>query len=205
MLVFHFQPTRYMDPTWWDRGGLPDALLERLRQSPRSHRHLSRFFLKRTGPLDSLVVDPESAEARLVLLPAPRLVQLAFMAGVTLLSTSIAKVLRGQDLRRIKAGIGDASYEFAVRSGRFLLQQARLTEAVSGIGLADVGVVDEECRRLGVRSLATALQDAPRSWVPRVQLKLPKSLAERHWQAFLPRSNEFLRLFALLNRQIPAP
>ena len=205
MLAFHFQPTRYMDPTWWESDGLSDELLQRLRHSPRAHRHLSRCFLRRAGPLDSPVVDPGLAEARVALLPGPRLARLAFLAGVTLLSTAIAQVLRGTDRSRIKAGIGDASYEFAVRSGRFVLQQARLTEAVPGIGLADVGLVDEECRRLGIGGLATALQDAPSPWVRRAQLKLPRSLAERHWHALLPRPDEFLRLFALLNRQIPAP
>ena len=205
MLAFHFLPTRYMDSTWWQSDGLRDELYQRLRQNPRSHRHLSRFFLKEAGLIDNLVVDPGSAEARLALLPAPRLTQLAFLAGVTLLSTTIARVLRGQDRSRIKAAIGKASYEFAIKSGRFVLQQARLKEAIPGLGLSDFGSVDEECRRLGVGSLATALQDAPMPWVRRTQLKLPRSLAERHWQALLPRPDEFLRLFELLNRHMPAP
>ena len=206
MLAFHFLPTRYMDSTWWESDGLPDELFQRLRQEPRSHRHLSRFFLKQqAGPADSLVVDPGSAEVRLVLLPGPRLTRLAFLAGVTLLSPTIARVLRGRDRSRIKTAIGDASYEFAIKSGRFVLQQARLKEAVPGVGLSDFGSVDEECRRLGVGALATALQDAPMPWVRRAQLKLPRSLAERHWQALLPRSDELLRLFELLDRQLPAP
>ena len=204
MLAFHFLPTRYMDSTWWESDGLPDELFQRLRQSPRSHRHLSRFFLKQGGQADSLVVDPGSVGAKLVLLSGSRLTRLAFLGGVTLLSPTIARVLRGRDRSRIKAAIGDASYEFAIRSGRFVLQQARLREAVPGIGLSDFGSVDEECRRLGVGALATALQDAPMPWVRRVQLKLPRSLAERHWQMLFPRSGEFLRLFELLNRQLPA-
>ena len=205
MLAFHFLPTRYMDSTWWESDGLPDEVFQRLRQNPRSHRHLSRFFLKRTGPADSLVVDPGSAEARLVLLSGSRLMRLAFLAGVTLLSPTIAGVLRGRDRSRIKAAIGDASYEFAIKRGRFVLQQAHLRKAVPGIGLSDFGSVDAKCRRLGAGSLATALQDAPMPWVRRVQLKLPRSLAERHWHALFPRSGEFLRLFELLNRQFPAP
>ena len=204
MLAFHFLPTRYMDSTWWVSDGLPDELFQRLRQSPRSHRHLSRFFLKQAGRVDGPAVDSGSAEARLALLPAPRLTRLAFLAGVALLSPTIAGVLRGRDRSRIKAAIGDASYEFAIKRGRFVLQQARLREAVPGIGLSDFGSVDEECRRLGVGALATALRDAPGPWVRRVQLKLPRSLAERHWQALLPRPDEFLRLFELLHRQLPA-
>ena len=205
MLAFHFLPTRYMDSTWWESDGLPDELFQRLRQSPRSHRHLSRFFLKQAGPPDSLVVDPGSAETRLVLLSGSRLTRLAFLAGVTVLSPTIARVLRGRDRSRIKAAIGDASYEFAIKSGRFVLQQARLKETISGVGLSDFSLVNEECRRLGVGALATALQDAPMPWVRRAQLKLPRSLAERYWQALLPRSGEFLRLFELLSRQLPAP
>ena len=204
MLAFHFLPTRYMDSTWWESDGVPDELFLRLRRNPRSHRHLSRFFLKRGGPADSPALDPGSTEARLVLLCGSRLTRLAFLAGLTLLSPTIARVLRGRDRSRIKAAIGDASYEFAVRSGRFVLQQARLKDAIPGVGLSDFGLVDEECRRLGVGSLASALQDAPMPWVRRARLKLPRSLAERHWQALLPRPDEFLRLFELLNRQLPA-
>ena len=204
MLAFHFLPTRYMDSTWWESDGVAGELFQRLRQSPRGHRHLSRFFLKQGGPADSPVVDPGSAEARLVLLCGSRLARLAFLAGLTLLSPAIARVLRGRDRSRIKAAIGDASYEFAIRSGRFVLQRARLKEAVPGVGLSDFSLADEECRRLGVGALATALRDAPMPWVRRAQLKLPRSLAERHWQALLPRSGEFLRLFELLDRQLPA-
>lgn len=205
MLAFHFLPTRYMDSTWWESDGSLDELYQRLRQNPRSHRHLSRYFLKHADLIDSPVVAPGSPEARLALLPAAQLMQLAFLAGVTLLSTTIARVLRGQDRSRIKGAIGDGSYEFAIKSGRFVLQQAGLKEAIPGVGLSDFASVDEECRRLGVGSLATALQDAPMPWVRRTQLKLPRSLAERHWQAILPRSDEFLRLFELLHRRIPAP
>ena len=205
MLAFHFLPTRYMDSTWWECDELPRELFARLCQDSRSHRHLSRFFLRRAGLADHLTPALGSPEAGLALLPAPRLTRLAFLAGVTLLSPSIARVLRGRDRSRIKAAIGDASYEFAIKSGRFVLQQARLKEAIPGVGLSDFSSVDEECRRLGVGGLATALQNAPMPWVHRMQLKLPRSLAERHWRALLPQSDEFLRLFELLDRRIPAP
>ena len=205
MLAFLFLPTRYMDLTWWVSDELPDGLFERLRQNPRAHRHLSRFYLKRAGPADVPVVDPGSVAARIALLPAPRLTRLAFLAGVTLLSTPISRVLRGPDRSRIKAGIGGESYEFAIRSGRFVLQQARLKESIPGVGLTDFDSVDETCRRLGVASLATALQDAPTPWALRTQLKLERRLAERHWQTLLPRPDGFLRLFELLDRQFPAP
>ena len=204
MLAFHFLPTRYMDPTWWECDGLPRELFARLRQDSRSHRHLSRFFLKRGGPVDDLIPALGSREAGLALVPAPRLNGLSFLAGATLLSPFIARVLRGRDRSRIKASIGDASYEFAVKSGRFALQQARLKEGIPGVGVSDFGLVDEECRQLGVRGLATALQNAPMPWVRRTQLKLPRSLAEPHWRPLLPRPDEFLRLFELLDRRTPA-
>ena len=203
-LAFHFLPTRYMDPTWWECDELSRELFARLGQDSRSHRHLSRFFLRRAGMVDDLIPALGSREAGLALVPAPRLNGLAFLAGVTLLSTSIARVLRGEDRNRIKAAIGDASYEFAVKSGRFVLQQARLKEGIPGVGLSGLSSVDEECRRLGVGGLATALQNAPMPWVRRTQLKVPRSLAERHWQTLLPRPDEFLRLFELLDRRSPA-
>ncbi|MYE11410.1 MAG: hypothetical protein F4X99_07070 [Gammaproteobacteria bacterium] len=202
VLAFAWSPAAYMDASWWCEDWLPPSLFERLRENPRSRRHLSNFLLRTLGLGDGGVIGRDSPEADLALVEGRRLQRLVVLAGVTLLSGHIARVLRGPDRRRIKDALGDADYEFAVRRGRLLLQQAKVKGGVPGVDLSDSEGVDEASRRCGVASLATALQDAPAAVVRRVQLKLPRTFVERHWEPLGPRSAEFLRLFRLLDRQV---
>lgn len=202
LLAFAWSPEAYMDPSWWREDWLAPSLFERLRENPRSRRHLSNFLLRTMGLADGGLVGRDSPEVDLALVEGRRLQRLVVLAGVTLLSGSIARVLRGPDRRRIKDAIGDADYEFAVRRGRLLLQQARVKRDLPGLDLPDCGLAEEALRRCGVGSLATALQDAPAALVRRVQLKLPRTFVERHWEPLAPRSDEFLRLFRLLDRQV---
>ena len=202
LLELHALPTRYMDPTWWQPDWLPEQLFERLKCNPRSHRHLSRFFLKHTEPSHNSPFRGEPAHADLALIPRQRLNRLTFLAGVTLLSPTIARVLRRQDRSRIRDSIGESDYDFAIRRGRFLLQQARLSDRIEDNALTDLSEVDDQCRRLGVGSLAAALQEAPQALVHRTRLKLPRKLAERHWQPLGTPSQAFARLFGLLDRQV---
>lgn len=202
VLAFAWSPAAYMDPSWWQEDWLARSLFERLRENPRSRRHLSRFLVRKLGLADGGTVALESPEADLALVEARRLNRLVVLAGVTLLSGSIARVLRGPDRRRIKDTIGDADYEFAIRRGRLLLQQARLRGDIAGLDLPGCGLADEASRRYGVGGLATALQGASVALVRRVQLKLPRTFVERYWEPLAPRSDEFLRLFRLLDRQV---
>lgn len=202
ILAFAWSPAGYMDPSWWQEDWLAPGLFERLRENPRSRRHLSNFLVRKLGLVDGGSVGRELPEADLALVDARRLNRLVVLAGVTLLSGSIARVLRGPDRRRIKDAIGDADYEFAVRRGRLLVQQARVKVDITELDLADRGLADEALPRYGVGGLATALQGAPVPLVRRVQLKLPRALVERHWEPLAPRSDEFLRLFRLLDRQV---
>ena len=205
LLALHALPTAHMDATWWQPDWLPNGLFERLTQYPRCHRHLSRFFLKRTGHIDASLLRADPAHVDLALIPRQRLNRLIFLAGVTLMSPAIARTVRGSDRRRIRDGIGEADYEFALRRGHFLLQQARLDSLVEGIGSPDFSGLDNECRRLGVAGLAAALQDAPQALIRCTRLKLPMDLAERHWQPLNASTQACLRLFRLLGRPAGTP
>ncbi len=200
MLAFAFLPTAYAEPSWWRDEWLPLELYERLRQSPRSQRRLSDFFLRESGLTDAWAFDLDSPHSRLALVPRRRLNRLVVLAGVTVLSPTIARTLRGQDRSRIRRSIGDEHYDFAIKRGRFLLQQTRLD--VPDVGLPDFDTADEECLRLGVGCLASALQDAPAPLVRRMQLKVAKPLADRAWHPLVSRSTESLRLFGLIERQV---
>ena len=204
VLAFVWSPAAYMDPSWWREDWLAADLFERLRANPRSRRHLSSFLVRELGLADGGEIGLGSPEADLALVEPRRLDRLVVLAGVTLLSGHIARVLRGPDRRRIRDAIGAADYEFAVRRGRLLLQQARVRGDVPGLDLPDCGLADEAARRCGVGGLATALQDAPVALVRRMQLKLPRVIVERYWEPLAPRSDAFLRLFRLLDRQVQA-
>lgn len=202
LLESHALPTRYMDPTWWQPDWLPEQLFERLNRNPRGQRHLSRFFLKHAESPDYSLFRGEPAHVDLALIPRQRLNRLIFLAGVTLLSPAIAQVLRGQDRSRIRDRLGESDYQFAIRRGRFLLQQARLRDRIEDIGQSDLSEADDQCRRLGIGSLAAALKDAPQPLIHRTRLKLPRNLAERYWQPLGSPSDAFTRLFRLLGRQV---
>lgn len=203
VLALAFRPVDTLHPTWWREDWLPGALFERVRQDRSARRHLSRFFLRQAGADAAWDLAAEPPHVALALLDGPRLANLALFAGVTLHSGSIARVLRGGDRLRIREGIGADAYEFALRRGRFLLQQARLGENAAGTGLTDFDQAGETCRRTGVAALTTALRDAAPPLARRVQWKLPRDLVERDWQPLAEAPDAFLRLFRLLDRQAP--
>ena len=203
-LPFYSLPTEYMERSWWQPGWLPQQLFERLRHNRRSHWHLSKFIVKQLGLTEDSLSGWEPAHIRLAVTPANRLDRLVSLAGITLLSTAIAGVLRSRDRNRVTSQIGERDYQFAVKRGRFLLQQARLANAAEEVGTPLPHAVDEETRRLGIASLAAALQSAPESLIRRTQLKFTKASVEAHWQPLLPMPDEFLRLFRLLETQEPA-
>ena len=200
--AFVGHPAAYMHASWWCDDWLPGGVFERLRRNPRSLARLSRFLI-RTHSLDDVgPVAAGSLEATLVLAPAPRLDRLAALAGVTLLSGSIARILRGADRRVVQQAIGPDDYDFAIRRGRLLLHQARLDDRPDP-ALSDLAATAEDCERLGVGSLATALKSAPRGLTRRVQLKLPRESVERFWAPLASHADPFRRLLGLLDRQGP--
>ena len=200
-LRFHSLPAEYMDASWWQPQWLPAALFERLRQNRRSRRHLSNFLVSHLGLGDDPLSGWEPARFKLAATPAQRLDRLVTLAGITLLSTAIAGVLRNRDRNRVTAQIGEQDYRFAVRRGQFLLQQSRLAKSALDVGSPLPDPVDRESRRLGMASLATALQNAPESLIRRAQLKFPRTAVEAHWQPLIPKSQAYLRLFRLLDVQ----
>ena len=200
-IAFLFQPTRYMDPSWWDSYELPEGLCTRLVTDPRSHRHLSRRVHRELG-LGCLASLEQPLEAfRIVLMDEQRLDRLLVLAGLTLISPTISGVLHRRERRRIKSGVGADGYEFAVRRGRFLLQRSRLGDVVPVELPLDFDMPLPRCRGLGMSALAAALSDAPTELVRRLQLKFPRTSVERHWQPLAAKPVEFMRLFTLLDRQ----
>ena len=201
MLAFHFLPTRHMHPSWWMMSELPEGLFERLAGDRRSHRHLSRRLFRESGlePLPQLDLSPDAI--RLAVMDGQRLCRLLTLAGITLLSPAIAGVLRREERQRIKNGIGADDFQFAVKRGRFLLQQSHLGNLLPAVPPGDPGTVGERCHGLGMGALAAALSDTPDGLVRRMQMKFPKASVERHWRPVAAKPSEFRRLFTLLDRR----
>ena len=201
MPAFALLPASYADPSWWNPDWLPVALFERLRANPRGCRRLSAFLLRRTGLPAACALRGDAAETRIALAAPEELGRGVFLAGLTLLSPAVARILRGADRAAAKAAIGARDYDFAIRRGRLLLQQARLAGEAGEAGVADLAGLDGACRSVGAGALATALGEAPEAVVRRTQLKLPKALVDDAWRPLGGRSGPYLRLFELLRAQ----
>ena len=183
---------------------MPLELFERLRENPRSSRRLSAFLLRQEGLTAACPLGGDSAQTRVALTPPGELNRSVFLAGLTLLSPAIARVLRGADRGAIKAAIGQHDYEFAIRRGRLLLQQARLVGKVQPPGIADFESLALECSVVGVGALATALRGTPDPVARRTQFKLPKGLVDDNWRPLAEQHDPFLKLFELLRPQVRA-
>lgn len=204
-MEFNCAPLAYMDASWWRDEWLPNAVFQKLRGSRRAQLRLSDFVRKRIGLPLILNFDYQSTSGRLALLSGKRLTRLVFWAGIARFSPWIAGVLRSGDIGEIKRRIGADSYDFALRSGRLVLRQARLPQPETLPIETSPGTIDEDCRAEGLRGLAAALEGVPQPVVRRVKLKLPKRQVESHWPASTENSANHLRFLALLERQIPDP
>jgi len=202
ILAFVLLPASYADPTWWDPRWLPTELFERLRPNPRSCRRLSAFLIRQAGLTAACLLEPDTPETRIALTPPAELDRSVFLAGLTLLSPIIARVLLGADRSKIKAAIGPGDYEFAIRRGRLLLQQARLNKVLPQASVADFAVLEKQCWALGTAALATALKNAPHPVVRRTQFKLRKGLVDGSWQPVAEQHDPFVKLFELLRPQV---
>ena len=202
MLAFALLPASYADPTWWDPLWLPTELFERLRPNPRSCRRLSAFLIRQAGLTAACPLVPDTPETRIALTPSAELDRSVFLAGLTLLSPIIARVLRGADRSKIKAAIGLGDYEFAIRRGRLLLQQARLNKALPQVSVADFDGLEKQCWALGTAALATALKNTPHPVVRRTQFKIRKGLVDESWRPVAEQHDPFVKLFELLRPQV---
>ncbi len=203
-LAFNFLPASYMDDSWWREEWMPRALFTELRQSPASLMPLSDFILERLDLPPVLDLDYGAPGPKLALLAKEAFARLVFAAGAIRMSPWIASILTAVDINEIKRRIGSDLYEFALRSGRFLLRQARLPGPDAATPACEPGSLDEHCLKAGVAGLAAALQPQPAPLVRRVKLKLPKPLVDSHWPRAAQSSAEWLRMFSLLERQLLA-
>ena len=203
ILEFNCLPASYMDVSWWNSEWMPPEVFSELRRFPKALVRLSDFICERFELPPAFDVDYQTPVGKLALLTGEPLMRLVFLAGVTRVSPWIASVLKSVDVREVKRRIGADLYDFALRNGRFLLRQTRLPQLAAHQLNCEPGSLNERCHIEGVRGLAVALDGEPEPLVRRVQLKIPKSLVDSNWLQAADNSAGFLRLFSLLERQLP--
>lgn len=202
LLQFNFLPTRYLDSSWWQPGWLNGALLSPAQFPDRAQFWLSRFFLERSGLAGDFDFDFAADEKRIALLSGKQLQRLTCLAGLTLQSQRIARVIRGSDRMLIKNTIGEDDYFFAIKRGAMLLEEARFQSLPEPDAGAGFDTLAEDCQRVGIGSLATAASGFSSAFIRRLQLKFPRPMVENHWQAEADEQDAHARLLLKLAREV---
>ncbi len=183
LLQFNFLPTLDIDDSWWQPEWLAGASSSPLDFPGRAHFHLSRFFLEQIGLADQFDFDFSPLEKRIALLSSQRLKRLVYLVGLTLQSQRIAHAIRGSDRQAIKKSIGEEDYFFVTKRGVTLLKEAGVQSPPVASGDDRFDDLNERCYRVGMGSLATVMQSFPTAFIRRLQLKLPRDMVEKYWQA----------------------
>lgn len=202
ILRFNFLPTGYMHSSWWRTDWLPAELPAGLQASERAQCHASQFVLRQFELSEDFVFDFSTEIKQVALLASGRLNRLVYLAGLCLQSRGIASVIFGRDVRAIKNAIGDADYFFAIKRGMTLLNEARVADSMLPDGITAAGSVGQDCHRLGVGSLATAMHDMPTALVRRLQLKFPRNMTETAWQVSAGDKEAHARLLLVMNKEL---
>ena len=203
ILQFNFLPTQYMDDSWWQGDWLKGVSLGCKQFPTRSQFYLSRFFLRQNNLSGQFDFDFSLAWKLVALLPGPLLKRLAYLTGLTFQSQRIAHVIQSNVRQTIKNSIGTTDYFFALKRGTRLLKEAQIQSPLPATQRAcSFDTLKADCLRLGVSSLATITNDLLPAFVRRLQLKLPKTLVENHWQAAASNKDVHLRLVLRLAKEL---
>ena len=181
LLQFNFLPTGYMDISWWQADWLPTELLAATQTSDRANVYLSQFLLNQFELDQDFDFDFSIEKKHLALLGSDQLRRLVYLDGLILQSDHIAHVIRSQDRQVLKDAVGEADYFFTIKRGKLLLDEVAI-EPEKPDTTTDLSALKQNCYRLGIGSLATAMSDMPKAFIQRLQFKLPKSIVEEYWQ-----------------------
>jgi hypothetical protein len=199
ILIFNMQPVRYLHDSWYER--LPHGeVLGRLRDSPRARAALSRHLLT-TFELDGRYVeDFTNPWARLALLDGLWIERLMRRLGLALRSPSLRLELSGERLRRLKASLSTADWNFVTREAPLLgriptfLSEPSQLETDPATHFALIGT--RFCVLQGLGALDEALTQ-------RLALKLPADWAPALSATRVPRSTELPPILRKLLRELP--
>ena len=166
-----YRPVAYIDPARLAAvfgGTVTIALCERLRAAERLQDRLSAMimaFYALKAPLDPGKTAAD--DRRVALTPPERTAELVRRAGAIFYADAIASAVRADDVRRLRAHLGEGLYAFAL-ANRDLSGPSRGVTIVAG-----TDVVDDQ----GLRCLAAWCRSQPEAVGARVRLKSPPSAA----------------------------
>lgn len=115
ILDFNFAPIASLDPSWLK--SLPHgALIAQLAPIAASRSWLSAHLLQSSALSDQVWNDFSAARTRLALMDRDDLQRLLLLVGVALRHKEIRMEIDGSRIQRLRASIGKAAHEFALRS-----------------------------------------------------------------------------------------
>jgi hypothetical protein len=166
------RPSAYIDATrlaaCFD-GGIGIGLCERLRATGRLQNRLSAMisdFYALAAPVSPEAVSP--ADQKVALLPSGKTRDLIRRAGAAYWANAIANAVRADEVRRLRAQLGEALYAFA-------LANRHLSEPSGKLDLTDE--MDVQITEDGMRCLGAWCQSQPEAIGERIRLKSPANPA----------------------------
>jgi hypothetical protein len=166
------RPSVYIDVTRLAAcfgGGVRNELCERLRAADRFHSRLSAMiaeFYRLAAPVSPDAAPP--ADQKVALVTSGNTRGLIRRAGAVYWANAIANAVRAEEVRWLRARLGEALYAFALAN-----------RALSGTP-AKMGLTDEMDARItedGMRCLGAWCRSQPEAISERVRLKSPASAA----------------------------
>ena len=168
---FHARPADYIHPS--HLGALvPEAALGLITATARGRNILSQWILQNLGMQGQPWISFEQPATRLALLPAPVLRRAVTLAGASVCSRQIARIISRADLNDLKEKIGEDARVFAIKTAPIMLG------APPSVG--PVTPQDESIAALvmatGWRMLELAFSGEPLMLTQRLRLKFDASL-----------------------------
>jgi hypothetical protein len=171
---FNFSPVHYVHQSWFEDFITP-ALFERLKKSSRARKLLSALILKKFDLQHQCFFDFGDQPRRLALLDGDSLRRLISVTGLAMNAERIARTIERLPLLAIKADIGEEGYWFALKKAPFMVGR-RLSLPLPE--RQDSESWQDYVLRCGTKALEACLGHEPDAFTRRLQLKLPKPLAQ---------------------------
>jgi hypothetical protein len=176
ILSFNLAPASWIHESWIE-GALKSSWFGKLKSSARARRRLSLLILREHGLEGAWCFDFREASRRVALLDGETLERLALFTGIALDASRIAKTIDRDGVLRLKRGIGDDGYRFALKRAPFLLNPGIAPDPAGEP--ADPSSFREHALSRGMAGLEACLSGEPAALVRRFRLKLPRRWSER--------------------------
>lgn len=149
-------------PVW-----LNEDVARKISSTPRGQRRLSETLRRRAKLNSHGFYDFYPRHRRFALLDFSTLERLLAFTGAAMLSPSLARIIRRDELHQAKQALGTELFNFATKRVQFLLADAPSLPSSSST------LTPETVNQVGRAQLQRCLAGEPSELVKRLQLKLP--------------------------------